>query len=738
MKVFELAKNIGVTSKEILKFLKQKEISVKNHLSILDDEAVKLIESTFSKESAASKKETKKKQTSKKRGPKKTTAESKTIKGKKDTKKKQRAPKKTSFKVKKEVFAVGVEKKAKEETVSQVVKKRKRIVKPRGKEPQETVSAVTPPPKVSTKKPDFIQIKIPITVGGLATNLFIKTSELIKTLMGMGIFATVNQRLDEDIVMKIAERFNVRIEKLPSEEEKLIQEHEKEDDEADLVGRPPIVTMMGHVDHGKTSLLDAIRSSHVVDREAGKITQHVGAYEVSLPNKGKVTFLDTPGHSAFTAMRSRGAHLTDIVVLVVAADDGVMPQTIEAINHAKAAETPIVVAINKSDLSTANPDKVKSGLQKQGLMPEDWGGKTIMVNVSAKTGKGIDELLELLLLEAEILELKANPNRLAQGTVVEGKLSKSLGSVAHVLVQNGTLHVGDIVVCGRYYGKVRSMHNDKGKNVKDATPSTPVEITGINGVLDAGERFYVVNDEWQARSITEKRLLEIKEKNLGSNVRHLSLEGLYDMMKESGVKELKIIIKADVQGSVEVLRQSLEKLSTDKIKLKVIHGAAGGINESDVVLAVASDAVIIGFHVKADSNAQAMIERERVDVKYYKVIYEAINSVKLAMEGLLEPTIKEVVLGSAEVTQIFKASRIGNIGGCMVRKGKLVRNQRVRLIRENIVIYEGKFHSLRRFKDDVKEVNEGYECGVVIENYNDIKVGDIIECFKEEKVAAKL
>jgi len=389
-------------------------------------------------------------------------------------------------------------------------------------------------------------------------------------------------------------------------------------------------------------------------------------------------------------------------------------------------------------LPAANPDKVKSELQKHELVAEDWGGQTIMKSVSAKTGNGVDELLELLLLEAEILELKANPNRLAQGTVIEGKLSKSLGSVANVLVQNGTLRVGDIIVCNRHHGKVRALHNDKNKRIKEAGPSTPVEILGLNGVPDAGERFYVVNDEKQARSICAKRLIELKEKTRYGAVRHLTLEGLYEHMKQSGIKELKIILKADVQGSVEVLKDSLEKMSTDKIKLNVIHGGTGGINESDVMLAAASDAIIIGFHVKADSKAQSLIEREKVDLRYYKIIYEALNEIRLAMEGLLEPTIREETVGNAEIQQVFKASRIGNIGGCMVRKGKLVRNQRVRLIRDNIVIHESKFHSLKRFKDDAREVSEGYECGVVIENYNDIKVGDIVECYKEEKVAAKL
>ena len=437
-------------------------------------------------------------------------------------------------------------------------------------------------------------------------------------------------------------------------------------------------------------------------------------------------------------MRARGANLTDIVVIVIAADDGVMPQTAEAIDHAKDAGTPIVVAINKSDLPAANPDKVKADLQKYDLVPEEWGGSTIMVKVSAKTGEGIDELLEMLLLEAEVMELKANPKRPAQGVVIEGKLSKGRGSVATVLVQNGTLNVGDLVVCGEFYGKIKAVNNDRAKRIKSAGPSIPVEIIGLNGVPASGERFFVVPDEKQARIIAEKRALELKEKTLSGSSSHLSLEGLFDMMKEQGTKELKIIIKADVQGSLEVLKQSLEKLSTDMIKLKVIHGGIGGINESDVMLAVAADAVIIGFHVKADSKAQTLIDREKVDMKYYRVIYEVINAVKMAMEGMLEPTFEEVVIGTAEVLQSFKASKVGVISGCIVRKGKIIRNQMIRLLRDNVVVYEGKLDSLKRFKDDVKEVSEGYECGVVISGYNDVKVGDFFECYKDVEVASKL
>jgi translation initiation factor IF-2 len=756
MKVHEIAKKYNVTSKDILAFLETKGISVKSHLSKLDDGQIKIVDSHFSVQAQPLGKSTK--------------AERADVppvkdKGAKVAKKKVAteaiAPKVIPAKPKVHVSTPPAPKSApadeviplsiiddgidvlEDEVVNYVPPKRhdkSSFKKPKQENSHKIIvkKKEEPVAKAPVVRPEYIQIKMPISVSGLATKLVIKTSELIKALMGLGVLATVNQQLGEDIVMKMAEKFNVIVEKLPDEEEQLIRTHDKIDDDKDLEHRPPIVTMMGHVDHGKTSLLDAIRKSNVADREAGKITQHIGAYAVTLKDRGTIAFLDTPGHAAFTAMRARGAHLTDIVILVVAADDGVMPQTIEAIDHAKAAGTPIVVAINKADLPSANVDRVKAELQKHDLVAEDWGGTTIMCKVSALTGEGIDELLEMLLLQAEILELRANKNRAAQGTVVEGTLSRSLGVVATILVQNGTLHIGDTVVCGQYYGKVRAMRNDRGKNVKEAGPSTPVELLGLSGVPDSGERFYVVPDEKQARTITEKRLLELKEKNLSGGMKHLSLECLYDLMKEKGMKELKIILKADVHGSVEVLKQSLEKISSDKIKVNVIHSGVGGVNESDVVLAVASDAVIIGFHVKADSKAQSLIDRENVDMKYYKIIYEVINDVKLAMEGLLEPTIREKIVGTAEVKQTFKASKFGLIAGCMVRKGKLVRNYLMRLIRDNIVVYDGKLDSLKRFKDDAKEVAEGFECGIVLDKFSDLKPGDIIECYMEEKVATKL
>ncbi len=597
--------------------------------------------------------------------------------------------------------------------------------------------AVAPAPPVETK-PASIRVEIPITVGTLAEKLRIRPAELIKALIGVGIFANVNQLLNEEVVAKAAQALRINIEKEEDKETKEVLE-QLQDDPLKLKLRPPVVTMMGHVDHGKTSLLDAIRKSNVADKEAGQITQHIGAYGVEIPGKGHVTFLDTPGHEAFTAMRARGANVTDVVVLVVAADDGVMPQTVEAIDHARAAGCPIVVAINKTDLPAADPQRVMGELQKLELMPEEWGGKTICVKVSAKTGKGIDELLEMLLLEAEVLELKANPERPAQGTVVEARLTKGQGIVATALVQNGTLKVGDLIVVGQFYGRVRSLRNDRGKSVKEVGPSYAVEVLGLSGTPEAGEVFTVINDEKVARKLAEKKSWELRERAMkGFQSKHLSLEDLYSQMKEGRVKELKLIVKADVQGSIEALTQSLDQLPSGQIKIRVIHGGVGGINESDVMLAVASDAIVIGFHVKPDDRAQALAEREGVDVRYYNIIYEVLEDIRKAMEGLLEPAMKQVVEGRTEVRQIFQSSKIGAIGGAIVRKGKLARNHHIRVIRNNIIVHEGKLSSLKRFKDDVREVQEGYDCGVVVEDFGNLQEGDILESYRIEKVAAKL
>ncbi len=592
---------------------------------------------------------------------------------------------------------------------------------------------VVPPPPV---KP-VVEIRFPITVGDLAQKMSRRIPEVIKALMGIGIFANVNQLLNEEIVYAAGEALGIEIRKKADEAKEII-ESGGEEDSAKLKPRPPVVTMMGHVDHGKTSLLDAIRSTNVAAKEKGFITQHIGAYGVDIPGKGHVTFLDTPGHEAFTAMRARGANVTDVVVLVVAADDGVMPQTIEAIDHAREAGCPIVVAMNKIDLPVANPAKVMGELQKIGLVPEEWGGKTIVVKVSAKTGKGIEDLLGMLLLEAEVLELKANPDRLAVGVVIESHISKGSGPVASVIVQKGTLRLGDIVVAGQYTGRIRAMKNDRAKTVREAGPAYAVELSGLNGVPEAGETVYAVADEKTAKMITEQKILELRERQMRGAKKHMSLESLYSKLSEGNFKELKIILKADMQGSIEALTQSLDKISSEKCRLHVIHGIVGGINESDVMLAAASDAIIIGFHVKADPKAQVLAEKEGVDIHYYSIIYEAVEKIRKAMEGILEPDLKEVVEGKTKVRQIFKSSRVGNIGGAIVIKGRITRQHRVRLVRDNVVIFDGKLSSLKRFKDDVKDVAEGYECGVALEGFNDLREGDLLESYRIDKFAAKL
>jgi len=598
---------------------------------------------------------------------------------------------------------------------------------------QAPKDVVPPPPPV---KP-VVEIRFPITVGDLAQKMNRRIPEVIKALMGIGIFANVNQLLNEEIVYAAGEALGIEINKKADEAKEII-ESGVEEDPAKLKPRPPVVTMMGHVDHGKTSLLDAIRSTNVAAKEKGFITQHIGAYGVDIPGKGHVTFLDTPGHEAFTAMRARGANVTDVVVLVVAADDGVMPQTIEAIDHAREAGCPIVVAMNKIDLPVANPAKVMGELQKIGLVPEEWGGKTIVVKVSAKTGKGVEDLLDMLLLEAEVLELKANPDRLAVGVVIESHISKGSGPVASVIVKKGTLRLGDIVVAGQYTGRVRAMKNDRAKTVREAGPAYAVELSGLNGVPEAGETVYAVADEKIAKTITEQKILEVRERQMRGTPKHMSLESLYSKLSEGNFKELKIILKADMQGSIEALTQSLDKISSEKCRLHVIHGIVGGINESDVMLAAASDAIIIGFHVKADPKAQVLAEKEGVDIHFYSIIYDAVEKIRKAMEGILEPELKEVVEGKTKVRQIFKSSRVGNIGGAIVMKGRIARQHHVRLVRDNVVIFDGRLSSLKRFKDDVKEVAEGYECGVALEGFNDLREGDMLESYRIDKFAAKL
>lgn len=579
----------------------------------------------------------------------------------------------------------------------------------------------------------IIQIGNTITVKELADKLGRNSADIVMRLMKKNVMASVNQEIEFELAEAVCDELDVIAER--AEEIDLLEEEfrEEEDNEEDLVERPPVVVVMGHVDHGKTSLLDAIRHSNVTTREAGGITQHIGAYTVAIDGK-PITFLDTPGHEAFTAMRMRGAQVTDIAVLVVAADDGVMPQTIEAINHAKAAGVEIIVAINKIDKPSANPERVKQELVEYGLISEDWGGDTICVPVSAATKEGIDHLLEMIILVAEMKELKANPNKKARGSIIEAQLDKGRGAVATVLVQNGTLNVGDPIVAGSTYGRVRAMMNDKGQKVKKAGPSMPVEILGLNEVPRAGDMFYVAQSEKHARQVAESVAAKNREDLIKDTPQKVSLDDLFSQIQSGNIKELNIVIKADVQGSVEAVRASLEKLSNDEVRIRTIHGGVGAITESDVMLASASNAIIIGFNVRPEASAKTVADDQKVDIRLYRVIYNAIEDITAAMKGMLDPVFEEKIIGHAEVRQLFKASGVGTIGGAYVKDGKIQRNARVRIVRDGIVVHEGELATLRRFKDDVKEVATGYECGIVINKFNDIKEGDIVEAFVMEEI----
>ncbi len=572
-----------------------------------------------------------------------------------------------------------------------------------------------------------------ITVRDLSERIGKPAGEIIKKLMMLGIIATINNDLDFDTATLVAQEFGVELEmKLAETAEDALEKEDVEDAEEDLITRPPVVTIMGHVDHGKTSLLDYIRKSRVTAGEAGGITQHIGAYTVELDGR-KITFLDTPGHEAFTSMRLRGAQATDIAVLVVAADDGVMPQTIEAINHAKSAGVEIIVAINKMDKPAANPEHVKQQLTEYDLVTTEWGGQTEMVPVSAVTGEGVDDLLETILLTADVNDYRANPNRKARGIIIEAKLDKGRGPVATVLVKNGTLNVGDAIVAGTAYGRVRAMMNDRGERVKSAGPSEPVEVIGFNDVPDAGDQITAVDDEKLSRQVAEERKDKLRAALVKTQTK-TTLDDLFNQISAGEIKDLNVIIKADVQGSVEAVRQSLEKLSNDEVRVRCIHGAVGAINESDTLLASTANAIIIGFNVRPDNNARDMAEREKIDIRLYRVIYQAIEEMEAAMKGMLAPKFREVLLGHAQVRQTFRVSGVGTIAGSYVTDGKIARNAQIRLLRDNIVIHEGKIDSLKRFKDDAKEVNTGYECGIGIEGYNDIKENDVIECFVMEEI----
>ena len=681
IRVYELAKELNVSSKDLITLLMEEfGVEVKNHMSVIEDEDAALIQELIGENGIPQEKKS---------------------------------------------IVDEYEDQLAEEVNKGVRKKKKTKKEIEREEIERNAEAAC----------GVVEIGDTITVKELCEKLGKPTADVIKNLIFLGVMAGVNQEIDFATAEKLCEKYEVIAER--KEEETELEAFEEDTDvvEENLEKRPPIVTIMGHVDHGKTSLLDAIRKAKVTDTEAGGITQHIGAYTVTL-NGEKITFLDTPGHEAFTAMRARGAQVTDIVILVVAADDGIMPQTKEAISHCKAANVPMIVAINKIDRPGANVDRVKQELTEHGLVAEDWGGDTICVPVSAKTGENLDSLLEMILLTAEMQELTADPNRKSKGTVIEAKLDKGRGAVASLLIQNGTLHVGDSILVGSTYGRIRAMFDDMGKKIKSAGPSIPVEVLGLSEVPAAGDRFVVVKDEKTARNMAEIRKDKIKTESHQASHR-VSLEDLYSQIQEGKVKELSIIVKADVQGSVEAIRQSLEKLSTDDVKVRVIHGAVGAITETDITLAAASNALMIGFNVRPDSNAVAMAEKDGVDIKTYRIIYDAIEDVKSAMIGMLDPEYKEVITGKAEVRMTYKISNVGTIAGCYVTDGKIVRNSEVRVIRDGIVIFESVLASLKRFKDDAKEVNKGYECGLSVERFNDLKEGDIIESFTMEAVKRK-
>ena len=681
IRVYELAKELNVSSKDLINLLMDEfSVEVKNHMSVIEDEDAALIKELLG-DSASDE------------------------------------SKKSLVDEYEEELA---------ESLNKGVRKKKKTKKELEREEVE---------RNAEAACGVIEIGETITVKELCEKLGKPTNDVIKNLIFLGVMAGVNQEIDFATAEKLCEKYEVLVEKKEAETELEAFEDENDVVEENLEKRPPIVTIMGHVDHGKTSLLDAIRHAKVTASEAGGITQHIGAYTVSL-NGEKITFLDTPGHEAFTAMRARGAQVTDIVILVVAADDGIMPQTKEAINHCKAADVPMIVAINKIDRPGANIDRVKQELTEHGLVSEDWGGDTICVPVSAKTGENLESLLEMVLLTAEMQELVADPNRKAKGTVIEAKLDKGRGAVASLLIQNGTLNVGDSILVGSTYGRIRAMFDDRGKKIKSAGPSIPVEVLGLSEVPAAGDRFVVVKDEKTARNMAEARKEKIRTASHQSSNR-VSLEDLYSQIQEGKVKELSIVVKADVQGSVEAIKQSLEKLSTDDVKVRVIHGAVGAITETDVTLGAASNAIVIGFNVRPDNNAIAQADRDGVEIKTYRIIYDAIEDVKSAMIGMLDPEYKEVVNGKAEVRMTYKISNVGTIAGCYVTDGKIVRNSEIRVIRDGIVIFESKLASLKRFKDDAKEVARGYECGLSVEKFNDLKEGDVIESYSMEAIKRK-
>ena len=744
IRAYELSKAFGFPSKEIVKVLHDYEVSGKNHMSALTEYELDVIFeyytqknqvkdfSMYDKEKVEKEEEAEKQDdTEVKEEP--TEEEAAMEVGRKvrmvDTRVNTVDLDRIDDEKIEELIPDNVKQGTKKQKINQK-KKNKQLGTKQKRAPEETLKKK----EKKDKKEEKVHVLIPdeITVGQLAERMKRPATEIIKKLMLLGIMASVNETIDFDTASLIVEELGGTFEKeiILTEEDKLF--NDVPDSPEQLKPRSPVVVVMGHVDHGKTSLLDSIRNTNVTDGEFGGITQHIGAHRVRVGDK-KITFLDTPGHEAFTAMRARGAMVTDIAILVVAADDGIMPQTIEAINHARAAEVSIIVAINKIDKEGANPDRVKQELTEQGLVPEEWGGDTICVEVSAKKGTNIDKLLEMVLLVAEMRELKANPDRPAKGTVIESKLDKGRGPVATVLVQNGTLKVGDIVVAGTAVGHVRAMNDDKGRSVKKAGPSIPVEILGLSEVPEGGDTFYAVDDERKAREVVENRKFKEKQSKQ-QKASAISLDNLFEHIESGKMKDLNIIVKADVQGSVEAVTQSLTRISNDEVRVNVIHGAVGAVTESDVMLASASGAIIVGFNVRPTPGAAAAAENDEVDIRLYRVIYDAIEDIEKALKGMLEPTFREAVTGHAEIRTTFRVSGVGTIGGAYVTDGKILRSSKVRVVRDGIVIHEGELGSLKRFKDDVKEVASGYECGLSIDKFNDIKDGDVVEAYVMEQV----
>lgn len=742
-RVHEISKGFGVSSKEIIALMEDFGITLKNHMTILEEKELDIILDYYtqknmtqdlSKVFSVKKPETKPEE--KKEAKDAEPEEKKPPKEEKQVKTVRYVDTRTSTVDLERLDTEKIEKLVADDKLMDQAPKKQKLKKGKNKQQKNQQLKKEPQPVVKEKpvvqEKKVVAIPEAIGVGEFAERIGVSGVEVVKKLFLLGVMASVSEIIDYDTASLIAEEFNVTLEPeiIVTDEDLLFQD--TEDDEKDLQPRSPVVVVMGHVDHGKTSLLDAIRDTHVTATEAGGITQHIGASVVEIDGR-PITFLDTPGHAAFTSMRARGAQVTDVAILVVAADDGVMPQTVEAINHAKAAGITIIVAINKMDKEGANPDRIKQELTEYDLLAEDWGGDTICVPISAKKKEGIDTLLEMVLLVADMKELKANPNRRAKGTVIESRLDKGKGSVATVLVQNGTLHSGDVIVAGTAVGRIRAMMDFRGNRITEAGPSVPVEISGLSETPQGGDLFYAVDDEKKAKAVVEARKQKIKDEKIAAQQK-VSLDNLFDCIKEGEMKELNIIVKADVAGSLEAVKQSLEKLSNDEVRVKTIHGGVGGITESDVILAQASNAIIVGFNVRPDASARATAEMSGVDMRMYRVIYEAIEEMEAAMKGMLDPKFREVVLGHAEVRATFKVSGIGTVAGSYVSDGKISRNCEVRVVRNGIIVHEGKLNSLKRFKDDVKEVASGYECGMGIENFNDIKEGDTIECFVMEQI----